>query len=193
MSWKSMAAAIFLVTVALPAGVNAQEATPSQPDDQAAGGAAPWMGPWMMGPDGVSGGAMGPWMMGSYGTSPMMAWRGHANYMCQNMTRYIDGRLAFLQAELKITRGQETLWQHYADAVRNNSQKMAEHCSAMIGKQGASALSLPERLDLHESFMAAQLEALRTMGHSLKPLYEALSDTQKKAADQLIWGPMGMM
>ena len=104
MSWKSMAAAIFLVTMAITGGVSAQQTTPGQADDQAAGGAAPsvgpwqmgpWaMGPWMMGAEGANGGAMGPWMMGSYGNAPMMAWRGHANFMCQGMNRYIDGRLA---------------------------------------------------------------------------------------------------
>ena len=41
--------------------------------------------------------------------------------------------------------------------------------------------------------MAAQLDALRAMNKTLKPLYAALSDTQKQAANQFIWGPMGMM
>jgi hypothetical protein len=48
-------------------------------------------------------------------------------------------------------------------------------------------------LDQHEQFMAAQLDALRAMNKALKPLYAALSETQKQAADQLFWGPMGMM
>ena len=41
--------------------------------------------------------------------------------------------------------------------------------------------------------MATQLDAMRTMNKALKPLYAALGDNQKKAADQLFWGPMGMM
>jgi len=41
--------------------------------------------------------------------------------------------------------------------------------------------------------MTAQLDALRAMNKALKPLYGAFSDTQKQAADQLFWGPMGMM
>jgi hypothetical protein len=31
------------------------------------------------------------------------------------------------------------------------------------------------------------------MDKALKPLYAALSDGQKKPADQLFWGPIGMM
>ena len=41
--------------------------------------------------------------------------------------------------------------------------------------------------------MAAQLDALRAMNKALKPLYAALSDDQKKSADQMFWGPMGMV
>jgi LTXXQ motif family protein len=41
--------------------------------------------------------------------------------------------------------------------------------------------------------MAAQLDAVRAMDKLLKPLYAALSDSQKQTADQLFWGPMGMM
>jgi len=62
----------------------------------------------------------------------------------------------------------------------------------MMGKRD-SQVSLPDRLDQNEQLMAAQLDALRAMNKALKPLYATLSDDQKKAADQLFWGPMGMM
>ena len=70
---------------------------------------------------------------------------------------------------------------------------MLAHCTAMMSQRGASSVSLPDRLDQHEQLMAAQLDAMRAMNKALKPLYAALSDNQKKAADQLFWGPMGMM
>jgi hypothetical protein len=41
--------------------------------------------------------------------------------------------------------------------------------------------------------MAAQLEAMRTMNKALKPLYAALSDSQKQTANLILWSPMGMM
>jgi ATP-dependent Clp protease ATP-binding subunit ClpA len=41
--------------------------------------------------------------------------------------------------------------------------------------------------------LAAQLDAVRAMNKALKPLYAALNDSQKKTADQLFQGPMGMM
>ena len=65
----------------------------------------------------------------------------------------------------------------------------------MMSQRGVSAVNLPDRLDQHEQLMAAaQLDAVRAMNKALKPLYAALSESQKKTADQLFWGtPMGLM
>ena len=67
-------------------------------------------------------------------------------------------RLAYLKAELKITDAQEPLWKAYAAAARDNAQGMQARCTAMMSPKGAAGLSLPDRLDLHEQFMATQLE-----------------------------------
>ena len=184
-SAKMMAAAAALLAVAGMSGLaHAQQST--APQDQADGwnGAYP-MGPRMMGPDG---------MMGYRGMGPsMMGWRGQGAYMCAAMSGHIEGRLAYLKAELKIAEAQTTLWNAYAAAARENAKAMTAHCTTMMKPRGSTALSLPDRLDQHEQFMAAQLDAMRAMNKALKPLYAALSDAQKKTADQLFWGPMGMM
>ncbi len=137
-----------------------------------------FMGPGMMGS-----GTMGPWMMGGSGT---------AEAMCSAMGSHIEGRLAYVKAELKVTDAQESLWNAYAVAARDNAKTMVARCATMMGKRD-SQVSLPDRLDQGEQLMAAQLEAVRAMNKALKPLYAALSDGQKKTADQLFWGPMGMM
>jgi LTXXQ motif family protein len=41
--------------------------------------------------------------------------------------------------------------------------------------------------------MNAHLEALRKLKAAADPLYAALSDEQKKTADELLMGPMGML
>ena len=41
--------------------------------------------------------------------------------------------------------------------------------------------------------MSVQLEALRKLKMAVEPLYAVLSDDQKKTADQLMVGPMGIM
>jgi LTXXQ motif family protein len=143
-----------------------------------------WNGGSMIGSGMMGNGGMGPWMMG--GSRPSAR-------MCGMMTAHIDGRLAYLKTELKITDAQNSLWNAYADAARDNAQGMSGRCTAMMTTTGATGLSLPDRLDQHEQFMAAQLEAMRTMNKALKPLFAALSDSQQQTANQFLGGPMGMM
>jgi hypothetical protein len=151
------------------------------------------MGNGMMGPNDMMGYG-GPGMMGYYGMGPGMmgGWNGSGQGMCDAMVGHVDGRLAYLRAELKITDAQGPLWKAYAAAARDNANAMLAHCTTVMGQRGTS-LSLPERLDQHEQIMTTQLEAVRAMNKTLKPLYAAFSESQKQTADQLFWGPMGMM
>jgi len=136
----------------------------------------------MMGHGMADHGGMGPGMMGG---GP-----GHA--MC-GMAHHAEGHLAYIKSELKITDAQEALWNSYAAAARDYVNAMLAHCAVMMSGHGTAAVSLPARLDEHEEMMAARLEALREVNKALKPLYAALSDSQKHTADELFWGPMGMM
>ena len=147
---------------------------------------------------GVSGrgmmGMMGPGMMGYDGGGPwMMRWGASGQAMCNAMAGHIEGRLAFVKAELKITEAQEPLWNTYAAAARDSTNTMLARCTTMMGQRNGPTASLPDRLDQNEQLMAAQLDATRAMSKAIKPLYASFSDTQKKSADQLFWGPMGMM
>ncbi|HXQ50739.1 MAG TPA: Spy/CpxP family protein refolding chaperone [Stellaceae bacterium] len=174
-SIKSVAVGAALLTMAGMVGaVEAQQSGTPQ-NQRGAWGSGYMMGPGMMGPNG------------------MMGWTGPRAAMCGMMTSHIEGRLAFLKTELNITDAQASLWNAYAGAARDNAQAMATHCTATMSPAGSSALSLPDRLDQHERFMAAQLDALRATNKTLKPLYAALSDSQKQTADQFLGGPMGMM
>ncbi len=148
---------------------------------------------WTWGSRGMMGGSMGPGMMGFGGMGPwMMGGSRSAEAMCSAMGSHIEGRLAYIKAELKVTDAQESLWNAYAVAARDNAKAMVARCTTMMGKRD-SQVSLPDRLDQNEQLMVAQLEAVRAMDKALKPLYSSLSDGQKKTADQLFWGPMGMM
>jgi hypothetical protein len=132
-------------------------------------------------------------MMGRHGMMGGMGMGGGPAAMCGRMTSHVEGRIAFLKAELKITPEQEALWNDYANAVRDNAKAMSGRCTALMGDSGASQKSLPDRLDAQEQFVAARLDSLRATNKALKPLYQALSDEQKKLADQLIRSSTGMM
>ena len=141
----------------------------------------PAAGPGM--PGGMAGGGDMPMMrmmMGRDGMSMMGA-----------MARHVEGRLAFLKTELKITDTQLPLWNAVADAMRANAKTMGDMAGGMMG--GSQAGMLPEKLAMREKMMTAHLEALRKFKAAVDPLYAALGDEQKKTADELLIGPMGMM
>lgn len=177
MKYLRMIAAMAVFAIATGTAIAQDQAPQQQPF------AGSMMGNW--GPRGMMGyGGMGPWMMG---------WGNSRQAMCDAMAGHVEGRLGFIKAELKISEAEELLWQSYAAAARDSGNAMLAHCNAVTGQRGASTVSLPDRLDQHEQLMAAMLEAVRATNKALKPLYAALSDTQKQTADQLFWGPMGMM
>jgi hypothetical protein len=132
-----------------------------------------------------AGGMMGMMrmMMGEDGMGgmPMMA----------AMAGHVEGRLAFLKTELKITDAQLPLWNAVADAIRANAKGMGEMSGGMMGS--SQTATLPDKLALREKMMTAHLEALHRLKAAVDPFYAALGDEQKKTADELLMGPMGMM
>lgn len=98
-----------------------------------------------------------------------------------------EGRIAFLRTELKITDAQLPLWNTVADAIRAN----AKSGMGMMDNMGQG--SLTERLAAREKNLVVQAEALRKFKSAVDPLYAALTDEQKKTADELLVSPMGMM
>jgi hypothetical protein len=104
---------------------------------------------------------------------------------------HTEGRLAFIKAELKITDAQMSQWNAFADAVRANVPAMSDmHRSMTSQHQGAA--TLPERLAMEDKALSAHLAALKKVQDSLTKLYDVLSPEQKKAADGIVLGPMGM-
>ncbi len=139
-----------------------------------------------MGHEGMGHEGMGHEGMGHEGMGPGMM-------MC-GMGTHIEGKLAYLKAELKITDAQMPLWNAFADAYRSNGQKRAQHCAAMKEHGGAMMPSdILDKLNMMEQHMTMHLESVRALKATLQPLYAALSDEQKKTANEILKGPMGKM
>jgi len=108
----------------------------------------------------------------------------------------IEGRLAFLKAELKITDAQLPQWNVFADAMRARAKTAGERHAEQRqhgdghgrhGRaQGAEAQPLPERLANAEQMMTRHLEQMRQFRATVEPLYNVLSPEQRKTADQLL-------
>ena len=107
----------------------------------------------------------------------------------------IEGRIAFLRAELKITDAQAGVWNTFADALRANAKKLGDMRTSMMSPSGTGQQQAPtiiERVESQERWMQARLEGTRTMKAALAKLYESLSDDQKKSANELLAPHMGM-
>ena len=111
--------------------------------------------------------------------------------MIAAMAGHVEGRLAYLKTELRISEAQVPLWNAVADTIRTNAKGMGAMSEGTMGSTQAS--TLPDKLALREKMMTAHLEALRKFEEAVDPLYAALSDEQKKMADELLMGPMAIM
>ena len=131
---------------------------------------------------------MGPGMMGMMrmmGDCPMMGMM-----MGADTSTFAEGRIAFLKAELAITDAQKAVWDAYAAALKKNLQGMQAIRDTMIKVMEAKTPT--ERLDAHIAAMDGRLASLKEVKPALAALYAALSDDQKKKADQILTG-MGCM
>lgn len=213
MTRLTMATALTVAALAVPAWAqapaehdhshsgNTEKSGPANPAPAPGSSAAPQGGMGMMG------GGMGnmPMMndmknmmssmsaMHSMGMMQMMGMMGRGMDGMATIDR-IEGRIAFLRAELKITDAQADAWNGFADALRTNARKLTEVRATTMPKPGdgqpASALSA--RLDQQEQWLAARLDGTRAMKSTFAKLNEALSDDQKKTANDLLAPHMGM-
>lgn len=98
---------------------------------------------------------------------------------------HVEGRIAFLKTELKITDAQLPLWNAVAGALRDDAKSMATMPGGMMmGSMGKTA-TLPERLAAREKAIAARLDSARKLTAAVASLSAALTDEQKKVADEL--------
>lgn len=147
--------------------------------DDAAGagsraGSGPGMGQGMMMRHGGMGMGMG--MMGC----PMRGGK----------VTHLEGRTAFLRAELGITEAQKPAFDAFAQAFRKNAENMqSRHEKMMKMKEAKTVL---ERHDARVEMVEGQLASMKEMRPPLAALYEALSPEQKQKADELMVG-MGCM
>ena len=106
----------------------------------------------------------------------------------------VDGRLAFLKTELKITDTQSEVWSSLAQTIRINSethnamqrQMMEMHDGEFFKKP------LPDRLIIRETHLETRLQQVKNVREEVEKLYAVLDDGQKKSADEIMLPMMGM-
>jgi hypothetical protein len=121
--------------------------------------------------------------MHSGAMSRMALMGGPAGMMPGGTLSNLEGHIAFLKAELKITEPQQKAWDGFADALRTNAKTLAAAPNPMMGAMSPSAGA---RLEQQEKLLTLQLEALKRSRAALEALSAVLADEQKKRLDELI-------
>ena len=98
--------------------------------------------------------------------------------------QFVDGRIAFLKAELKITPAQETQWQQVAAAMRENAKALDQTITA--ARQNRTNTDAVQRLELREQFAKVRADNDGRLLAAFKPLYASLSPEQQQMANQLV-------
>lgn len=98
--------------------------------------------------------------------------------------KYIEGHIAFLKAELRITPDQEALWNKVAEVMRADTAEFDQ-----FRRQHPEPSTKPtalQHLEERAAFTALRAKGEQRFLEAFRPLYERLSDAQKQAADDLL-------
>lgn len=164
---------------------------PSQPGRPATLGVAPGPGgqpgmgmmPGPGGQPGMMGGDMGQMMQMM---QRMMAVRqGGMSPGARRAFERIEGQLAYFRTELRVTDAQMPQWNAFADAVRAQSARLRQAYTQAMQSAGQPA-SAPAQLERRAALLRVQLDTTQAMATATSALYAALSDEQKRLADELM-------
>jgi periplasmic protein CpxP/Spy len=97
----------------------------------------------------------------------------------------VDGRIAFLKAELKITPAQEAQWQPFAAAMRQNAQAL-DQVIATARQHRAAAKSAVDRIEMRAQFARVRADNAARLASAFQPLYTSLSSDQQQTANTLM-------
>ena len=141
----------------------------------------------------LTGGGMMNMMGGNMPMSNMMRMMGMMRQSGDGLETIdrVEGRIAFLGTELKITDAQTPAWNAFADALRANAKTLGELRTSMMSQAGSETLVY--RLTWQEKWLSARLESTRAMKSALTNLVGSFSDEQKKTAEDVLAPNMGMM
>ena len=97
---------------------------------------------------------------------------------------HIDGRVAYLKAELKITPAQEADWAAVEKVMRENAAERAKLRQQFEADKGKPTTAV-DRLARREAVAEAHSKSIAAFATAFKSLYDHMSDDQRKSADAL--------
>ena len=107
----------------------------------------------------------------------------------------IDGRLAYMKTELKITDAQTAARDELAKVIHDTAEThnaLMREMKKDVRSGDFFEMPLPERLTVQQTHMEARLEQIKSVKAAVDKLYALLDDDQKKTADDIVLPSMGM-
>lgn len=93
----------------------------------------------------------------------------------------VEARIKALHDELKITSAQEDQWKNVTQVMRDNAKAMEALIQAR--RERAKSLSALDDLRSYAEITEAHADGLKKFIPAFEPLYNSMSDEQKKTAD----------
>jgi hypothetical protein len=123
-------------------------------------------------------GAYGPPPPGGFVPNPADPWQAYRQ-------SYLEDYFTYLRGTLRITEAQRPAWLRFEDAVRANMQNR-QAARPVPRDPRAGPAPLPERFAQRRQRLDAERARLDTMEAALRPLYTALSEEQRRIADNVL-------
>jgi periplasmic protein CpxP/Spy len=96
----------------------------------------------------------------------------------------VDGRIAFLKAELKITPAQEGQWQQFAAVMRQNAQSLDQEIANARQHRGTTENAVGH-MEMRAQFAKVRADNEARLANAFRPLYSSLSPEQQQVANNL--------
>jgi hypothetical protein len=101
---------------------------------------------------------------------------------------HVEGRIAYMRAELAVTDVQAPAWDRFAAALRTSRAHLDEARTALVASNDART-AMPARLEAYAHHLSMRFDSLRAALDSFKVLYPSLTAAQQVTADELA-GPL---
>jgi len=105
---------------------------------------------------------------------------GHGPMAAVDPATMVDSHLSYMKTQLKITTDQESAWQAFATAAKQQAAGMQALHTQMWDTTGIA----PDRMALHAQAMQQCATSMAAMTDAFKALYAVLTPEQQAIADQ---------
>jgi len=105
----------------------------------------------------------------------------HLKQMCEDRYAREAGRMAYLEARLKLTSAQQPLFARWKDAALDIAKRRGADCSQRVAQHDRKERNVVERMGREEEMLKRRIADLDAERPALSALYGALSPEQREA------------